>query len=189
MRFPGALLFLAGTMVAGPASAVDWSHPRAVVAAALNNNPTVVRLQAEADAARERIRPAGAQPNPMAMAGVQNKQIDLRDDEMMTMYMVGAQQTFTSGDKRRARRTAAQLEARALDQQVVSARATIEREALLTWYDAAAAGSQITAAEQVRSVVDAIIDAARVRYEVGTAEQAEVIRAQLERSNLEPEIL
>jgi outer membrane protein, heavy metal efflux system len=189
MRYPRALLFVAACAAATPVFPVDWTDPQSVVAAALDNNPTILRLQTSVAAARERIGPAGAQPNPMAMAGVQNKQIDLSDDEMMTMYMLGAQQTFASGEKRRARRTVADLEARALEQQIVSARAEIERDALTAWYDAAAADSQITAAEQVGSLIDAIVDSARVRYEVGNATQSEVIRAQLEKSNLEHQIL
>lgn len=185
MNFPRALLFV----IALPASALDWTDPRSVVAAALENNPTILRLQTEVEAARERVGPAASQPNPMAMAGVQNREIDFSDDPMMTMYMVGAQQTFTSGAKRRARRTAAELEVRAIEQRIIAAQAEIERDALLAWYDAAAADSRIAAAEQVRGLIDAIIDAARVRYEIGSAVQAEVIRAQLERSNLDHLIL
>jgi outer membrane protein TolC len=171
------------------AAALDWQDPKSVVEAALTNNPTLARLEREVAAARERIAPAGSQPNPMLMAGVQNKEIDLSDDEMMTMYMVGAQQTIARGGRREARRTIAELEARVFEQQIVSARAEIERAAIFAWYDLAAADSQIHAAEQVRGLIDAIIDAARVRYEVGTSIQADVIRSQLEKSNLEHQIL
>lgn len=189
MRFQRALLFVIAAAVTAPAFAVDWSDPRSVVAAAVDSNPTLLRLQTEVSAARERVRPASAHPNPMLMAGVQNKEIDLRDDEMMTMYMVGAQQTFTNRGRRNARRSAAELDVRAAEQQVLAARAEIEREALLAWYDIAAADSQAAAAEQVRTLIEAIIGAARVRYEVGTGIQAEVIRAQLERSAVEHQIL
>ena len=188
MRFPSVLLWIV-VAHALPALALDFHDPRSLTTAALAQNPTILRLQAEADAARERVRPAAAQPNPMLMAGLQDKQIDLSDDEMMTMYMVGAQQTFASGDKRRARRAIAELQVRALEQSIATARAQIERDVLLAWYDAAAADSQITAAEQVRALIEAIIGAARVRYEVGDAIQADVIRAQLEKSALEHEIL
>ncbi|HUP50155.1 MAG TPA: TolC family protein [Thermoanaerobaculia bacterium] len=189
MRVSRALLFVVAAFPAVPASAIDWHDPQAVAAAALENNPTILRLQSEVEAARERIAPAASQPNPMVMAGVQNKEIDLGDDAMMTMYMVGARQTFADPARRRARRSIAELEVRAVEQQIASARAEIERDALLAWYDAATADSQIVAAEQVRGLIEAIIDAARVRYEVGNAAQAEVIRAHLERSNLEHLIL
>ena len=185
MKFSRALLFV----IALPASALDWNDPPATVAAAVAESPTIARLQSELTAARERIAPAGSLPNPMAMAGVNNKEIDLSDDPMMTMYMVGAQQTFTSGARRRAMRSAAELEAAAIEQQIEAARAEIERDVLVAWYDAAAADSKITTAEEIRMLIDAIVDAARVRYEVGTSIQADVIRAQLERSNLDHLIL
>lgn len=184
------LLALSCALPAAPrALAVDFNDPRAVVAAALETHPTLTRVRAEAAAARERIAPAGALPNPMLMAGVQNKQIDLRDDEMMTMYMVGVSQTLVLPDKRDARRDAAELEAAALEKEVDSARAEIERDVLLAWYEVAATDAQLTATAQVREMIDAVVAAARVRYEVGTGMQADVIRAQLEGSGLDHEIL
>jgi outer membrane protein TolC len=125
----------------------------------------------------------------MVMAGIQNKQIDLSDDEMMTMYMVGASQTIVRPSKREPRRAAAELEARAAELQIASARAAIERDVLLAWWDAATADAQLSNAAAVREMIDAIVAAARVRYEVGTAAQADVIRAQLQGSDLDQQIL
>ncbi len=181
-----SVLFL---LLAFPAAALDFHDPRGVVAAALESHPTLTRMHAEAAAARERIAPASALPNPMLMAGVQNKQIDLRDDEMMTMYMVGISQTMIRPEKRDARRGAAELEARALEKQIDSARAEIERDVLLAWYELATADAQLEATAQVRELIDAAVAAARVRYEVGSGMQADVIRAQLQGSDLDHEIL
>jgi cobalt-zinc-cadmium efflux system outer membrane protein len=180
------LFILLGTQ---PLLAVDFRDRESVVAAALESHPTLASLRLEADAARERIRPAQALPNPMLMGGVQNKQIDLADDEMMTMYMLGASQKLVRPAKREAARDIAALTAGALEQQVVSARAEIERDALLAWYDLAIADAQIETANGVRDMIDAVIAAARVRYEVGSALQADVIRAQLQQSDLDHEIL
>lgn len=182
--FVGAALLA----LAARGQALDWQDPKAIVAAALANHPTVARLEAEASAAREQVAPAASQPNPMLMAGVQNKPLDLSDAEM-TMYMVGAQQTLVRGSKLEARSRVAELRADAAGQQAAAARAVIERDVLFAWYDAAAADSKLSVAEQVRELIGAIVDAARVRYEVGTSIQAEVIRAQLERSNLEHQVL
>jgi len=176
-------------LIATPMHAIDFNDPRALVQAALETHPTLARLRAETAAARERVAPASAKPNPMLMAGIQNKQIDLRDDEMMTMYMVGASQTFVRPAKLEARRNAAELEVRALERQLDSARAEIERDVRLAWYELAATDAKLRTTEQVRELIDAVVAAARVRYEVGTSAQADVIRAQLEQSNLEHEIL
>lgn len=172
-----------------PLFAVDFNDQRAVVEAALATHPTLARLRAEAAAARERVRPAEALPDPMIMAGVRDKQVDLEDDGMMTMYMVGASQTFPRPEKREARRNVAELAARAADKEIESVRAEIERDVLLAWYDLATADAELQAIESVREMVEAIIEAARVRYEVGTSQQADVIRAQLQRSDLDHEIL
>ncbi|HEX9982700.1 MAG TPA: TolC family protein [Thermoanaerobaculia bacterium] len=185
--------FVVALALASPAFtsafAIDWQDPRAVVAAAAQNQPALVRLQAQAEAARERAASAGALPNPMVMAGVQDKQVDLRDDEMMTMVMVGASQTFTRKAKRDARRESASLEATALERELDVVRAGIERDALLAWYELAAADSRTRAAEQVRQALEAVVAAARIRYEVGGAAQADVVRAQLQQSDLEQQLL
>lgn len=184
------LLLLAQPLFATqPLFAIDFGDPRALVAEAVGKHPALVRLRAEAAAARERVTGSDALPNPMVMSGVQNKQIDLRNDEMMTMYMVGASQRFVRSGKREARREAAELEARAAELQLDSARAAIERDVLLAWYDVAATDAQLASAAQVRELVGALIDAARVRYEVGTSLQSDIIRAQLESSDLEHEVL
>jgi outer membrane protein TolC len=125
----------------------------------------------------------------MLMAGLRDKQVNLRDDEMMTMYMVGISQTLIRPEKRDARRDAAEAAARAAEKELESARAEIERDALLAWYDIASADARLHATAHVRELVDAIVAAARVRYEVGTSLQADVIRAQLQASDLDLEIL
>ena len=181
------LLFL--LLIAQPMLAVDFNDPTAVVGAALEAHPTLARLRAVADAARERVLPAGSLPNPMLMAGVQNKQVDLRDDEMMTMYMVGISQTLTRPERRDALRESAQLSTVIAGKELESARAEIERDVLLAWYDLASADAQLHATGQVREMTDAVVAAARVRYEVGTSGQADVIRAQLQVGDLEHEML
>jgi outer membrane protein TolC len=175
-------------LLAQRALALDFNDRQSLVTAALASHPTLTRMRADAAAARERVAPAGALPNPMLMAGVQNRRIDLRSDEMTT-YMVGASQTITRPSRRESRRAIAALEARTIDLELDSAAAAIERDVLLAWYDVAAADAQLSATNHVREMVDAVIAAARVRYEVGTSAQADVIRAQLQRSDLDHEIL
>ena len=183
------LILFSLLLIAQPSFAIDFTDPKAVAAAAVSGHPTVARLEAEAAAARERVTPAGSLPNPMLMAGLRDKQVNLRDDEMMTMYMVGISQTLVRPEKRDARRESAELAAVAIDKELASARAEIERDALLAWYELASADAQLHATEHVRELVNAVVAAARVRYEVGTSLQADVIRAQLEVSALDQEIL
>jgi outer membrane protein, heavy metal efflux system len=183
-------LVAAFALLLSPAAyAVDWSDPQSLVALAQANDPGLVRMRAEVAAARERVVPAAARPNPMLMGGIQNKMIDLRDDDMMTMYMVGASQTFVSREKRDARRSAAELTVASVEAQLASVQVEIERDVLFAWYDIAAIDEQLREIDAVRNLIDAIVGAARVRYEVGSAAQSEVIRGQLEKSDLDHRVI
>lgn len=176
-------------LFAQPLSAIDFRDPSSLVERAIDLHPTLAALRADVSAAQERVAPAGALPNPMLMAGVQNKQLDLRDDEMMTMYMIGASQTFIRREKRESRTAAARLAALAAEYEYASARAAVERDVLLAWYDLASADAQLRTTESVREIIDAVVAASRVRYEIGTSIQADVIRAQLQQSTLERELI
>src|SRR5438270_4693823 len=100
----GALL-----IAASAPAAIDWNDPQSVIAAAIAASPSLRENAANLTAARAQLRGAGARPNPMLMAGVQDQQIGLSRDPMMTMYMAGASQTFVRGERRDALRRAAQL--------------------------------------------------------------------------------
>lgn len=176
-------------LIAQPLLAIDFQNPDELAAAAVEKHPAIARMRAEAAAARERIAPAESLPNPMLMSGVQNKPIGSGDDPMMTMYMVGMSQRLVRPEKREAARQAAELEARAMETRVEAERAMVERDVRMAWYELAATDAQLSSATRVREMIEAIVAAARVRYEVGNAMQSEVIRAQLEASNVEHEIL
>ncbi|MEK6372242.1 MAG: TolC family protein [Acidobacteriota bacterium] len=171
------------------AQSVDWHDPTAVAHAAAVAHPAVHRIEAEARAARARVAQAGAYPNPMLMAGIQDLQVDLSHDEMMTMYMVGASQTIPRRSRRDALRSAAALEVRRIELEAESVRAEAERDALFAWYDLAAADSQLRSLGEVGEAFDALVDAVRARYEAGSAIQADIVRAQLQRSEIEHQIL
>jgi outer membrane protein TolC len=170
------------------AAAIDWNDPRAVAAAAVDASPSLRILDAEITAARARQRGAGALPNPMLMSGVQNMQVDLSRDPM-TMYMVGASQTFVRKGRREAMTRAAQLDVQQLEQQLETKRAEIARDASLAYTEAAAAQNQINANEEIAAIAATMADAARIRYETGSAAQIDIIRAKLESSNIRHEVL
>jgi outer membrane protein TolC len=168
---------------------IDWHNSEAVAREALERHPGLASIALRTDAAQERTRAAGAYPNPMIMAGIQDQQIDLTRDEMMTMYMVGASQTIPRKGRRDALKHGAQLDVEQLRIEARSFREEIRRDTLFAYYDLASADSQTTATEQLAAAVDAIVAAARFRYEAGTTIQAEVIRAQLQQSNIEHQLL
>ena len=118
---------LAASFAAQQTFAFYWRDPQSLAASAVADSPRIARLQSELIAAVDRGSYTASQPNPMVMTGVQDKQIDLTDDEMMTMYMVGASQRFVRPSKRDVKREAGALAVKAIEQQIVSAQAEIER--------------------------------------------------------------
>ena len=181
---------IAGALLtASVASAIDWNDPRSVVEAALAVSPSLRQIDAGLASARARMESAGATPNPMLMAGVENQQIDLTRDPFMTMYVIGASQTFVRGGRRDALRRIAELDAERLQRERDSRRAEITRDVLIAWNEAAAATSEISANEEIEKLAAMIGDAARARYEAGTAAQNEIIRAKVETSNIRHSIL
>jgi cobalt-zinc-cadmium efflux system outer membrane protein len=175
-------------LIAGSASAIDWNNPHSVVEAALKAAPSLRGIDAQLEAARARERAAGATPNPMLMAGVQNQQLDLSRDPM-TMYMVGASQTFVRGERRDALRRAAQLDVERLQRERESGTAEIARDVLVAYDEAATAQNQIAANEEIAKLASMTGDAARARYEVGAAAQIDIIRAKVEANNIRHEVL
>src|SRR5438067_9666513 len=184
----GAFL-IALSISASASAAIDWNDPRSVVAAAVAASPSLREIDANFAAARARLRGAGATPNPMLMAGVQNQQIDLSRDPAMTMYMVGASQTFVRGERRDALQRAAQLDLERLEREAESRRAAIARDVLVAYDEAAAASNQIAANEEIAKLASMMGEAARARYEVGAAAQIDIIRARIEASNVRHQIL
>ena len=181
-----ALLLIATN---APAQTIDWGDPDTVVSAAVHAHPALTALSAEVRAAKERVIRAGSLPNPMLMAGIQDQQIDLTRDEMMTMYMVGASQRLVRKDRREALKRAAELEVERLERDYESRSAEVEREVRLAWVEAAAAQNQIAATEEIARVLGSIVDASRIRYETGSAPQADMIRARLEQSRILHELI
>jgi outer membrane protein, heavy metal efflux system len=184
-----ALAVLSFSALTASAQSIDWHDPHAVARAAADAHPAVRRIEAEARAARERVTQAGAVPNPMLMAGVSDLQVDLSHDEMMTMYVVGASQTIPRRACRNALRSAAELEVQRIELEAASVRAEAERDALFAWYDLAAADSQTHALGEVGKALDSLVAAVKARYEAGSAIQADIIRAQLQRSEVDHQLL
>ncbi len=176
-------------IAASSPAAIDWNDPRSVVEAAITASASLREVEASLAAARARQRSAGVMPNPMVMAGVQNQQVDLSRDPMMTMYMVGASQTFVRKARRESLQRSAAFDVQRLEREADVRRAEITRDVLVAYNEAAAAQNQIAANEEIASLANLTAEAARARYEVGTAAQTDIIRAKLEAGNVRHEML
>jgi len=175
-------------LIAARAGAIEWNTPDTVVDAAIAVAPSLHEIDARIAAARARLAGTGTLPNPMLMAGVQNRQIDLSADPM-TMYMVGASQTFVRRDRRETSQRAAALDVQQLEREREVRVAEVRRDVLIAYDEAAAAANQIAANEEIATLVASTGQAARIRYETGFAPQIDIIRAKLEETNVRHAIL
>src|SRR5438105_8281785 len=132
--FRKQLACLAGVLlIAASASALDWNDPHSIVDAALAVSPALREIEANLAAARARQKGAGATPNPMLMAGVQNQQIDLSTDANMTMYMAGVSQTFVRRERRNVLQHEAGLAVEQLERESEARRAEVARDVLVAY--------------------------------------------------------
>jgi outer membrane protein TolC len=190
-----ALLLLVG--VAGT-HAADGTLPGATLESLLvlarERHPELRAMQYEADAAAQRVGPAGALPDPML-------NMELRDvtNEMsggsfnLSPANVGStryqfRQTFPAWGRRGARRDAAQATA---DEAAQRARATwIEiamriKTAFARWQQVHATLEQ---SRELLALTDRLEAVAQARYASGMAPQQDAIRAQVERTTMTTEI-
>ncbi|NUQ20998.1 MAG: TolC family protein, partial [Gemmatimonadaceae bacterium] len=85
-----------------------------LVALALRTSPALRAARSRVDAASARVAPAGARPDPMFMAGIQNFPLsDPGFGDFMTMKMIGVSQTIPYPGKLRRRTVIAEREAEA----------------------------------------------------------------------------
>jgi len=172
-----ALLAL-GVLGPMPACATTLDSVLAVVSA---RNPALAASVARAEAARERVTPAGAWENPMLELGVQNVPTSGGFDmDPMTMKTLGVTQRISPwGRLGLARRAAGEaagavaLEARLDRQQALGA-------AVEAYAAAWAAGERVSAAERHLGVMSRMNEAARSRYAAGAGRLDEVLRARAE---------
>ena len=188
MKYLQIIVLFAAALPATPALAVDWNHPDSVVQTAIEVNPALAALSAQIRAAEERVAPAGSLPNPMLMGGVQSQPVNLSYDSM-TMYMVGASQTLVRKSRRAALRRSAELDVERLRREYDARKAEIERDVRLTYIDAAAAQNEITATAEIARILKSVSDSSRIRYENGAVPQTDLIRAMLEESTVEHQML
>lgn len=182
----GLALAFAPTAVAAQVVPVNPSRPAVAPARALDSllalavatSPAVRAAEARFDAARARVGPAGARPDPMLMAGVQNLPVTAPGfaDEM-TMKMVGVQQTIPYPGKLGLMTRAAEAQVVAARADVDAARSAVAREVREAYYEMAFLDRALRTAERTRAVFAGLIPVAEASYGAGTGGQRDVLAA------------
>ena len=153
-----------------------------LIGRALATSASLRAENARTRAARSRVAPAGARPDPMLMAGFRNVPLtspSLSRDEM-TMSMAGISQTIPYRGKRPLRARVAQAEADAADARSAEVRLTVTRQVTGAYYTLAASRLVLDAVARQQQLAVALAPAVEARYAAGTAMQSDIVTTRSE---------
>jgi cobalt-zinc-cadmium efflux system outer membrane protein len=165
------------------ADAVD-----SLVALALEVNPSINAAEHAVDAARARVGPAGALPDPMLSAGIMNFPISEPGfDDFMTMTTVGVGQRLPFPGKLSLATRAAELELRAAQSRLEAVCLELEADVRTAWYELAFLDRSLEVIGDNQTLLVNLIGVTESRYGVGTGGQQDVLRARVEAARLAEE--
>jgi outer membrane protein, heavy metal efflux system len=153
-------------------------------------NPMVRGARASATAARERVGPAGALPDPQLQLGLMNRMASDFGSTMdpMTMNQVQLMQMLPwpgklGGAKRAARHSAAAAAADADEQDRMLA-----AQVRMAYYQIAYADRALAVMGRTRDLLRGFLDVSTTMYAVGSVVQQDVLRAQVEVARMSEEL-
>ena len=156
-----------------------------LIARALSASPAVHAAAAQVKAASARLGPAGARPDPMLMAGIQNLPVSEPGfSDVMTMKMIGVEQAFPFPGKLSLRTRAASDEVAAAGAALDGVRLDVALKVKRSYYDLAFADQALLIVRLNQAVLANLLAVSEARFEAGTGSQADVLRARTEVANL-----
>lgn len=190
----GVLGSATGALAQAPAMSAEGelgTSLKGVLAFVEARNPELRAMTYEADAAHERLRGAGALPDPVI-------QMELRDipfsDPTLSPANAGntryaVRQMYPLGDKRELRRGIAAAEASVADARrgEVVAETRMRAKVAFSQYWYAAQAQRVT--ESLRALMADLEQIARARYGSGLTPQQDVIKAQTELTSLRSDLV
>src|SRR5690606_36123513 len=153
-----------------------------LLARANESNPTLRAARERVQAARARVAPAGAIPDPMLGIGVMNLPVDGAGYSEMTMNTVMLGQTVPFPGKLGLQRQIAERELAAAEARLEGTRLDLERDARRAYYELAFLDRALDVVKQNQRLLVTLIGVTQARYGVGSGGQDEVLRAQVEAS-------
>lgn len=163
----------------------------ALVEEAMQANPEIRAARQEAEAAQQRIAPAGALNDPMLEVGVINLPVNsfnFRQDDM-TMKMIGFGQRLPYPGKRKLREEVAERDADAARHRYRETANRVVRDVSVAYYNLALNATLTRITLRNRDTLDQLLGIARAKYEVGQGNQADVLKAQLQLSRMSEELI
>ena len=157
-------------------------------------NPAIIAARNRVAAARARIGPASAWPDPMLMAGIQNLPLGkmsaqgmamsaLPGDDM-TMKMIGVSQTIPFPGKSGLRRQHRRARGRCGSRRGSGSSLDAERDVKKSYFELAYLDRAIEIVNQNQPVLADVIRVAEAHYAAGLAGQQDVLKARVEAARL-----
>jgi len=190
----GAMAVLAWPLlplgVAAQASPSDTLTVSAAIRLALNANPMLSAARFSADAAAQRVGPAGALPDPELQLGLMNRMISAfgSTTDPMTMNQVLLMQMLPwpgkLGNARRAAEHTAGAARADADEQAVM----LEAQVRMAYYEVADADRALEVMRRTQGLLRDFLQISTTMYSVGSAVQQDVLRAQVDVARMGEEI-
>ena len=197
MRSPLRLLPALAILLAAPAAVAQTPKPAhtgiedpvlsSLVQEAIRRNPDLAEARSQVAASRERIPQAKALPDPSLSLGLQNDGFHgLQVGKMPTSYyQIMVTQPLPWPGKRDAREKVAALGVRVQDAALARTRLSLLADLERAYVGLILVREQLGLLDQQATYLRQAEGSARVRYQVGQASQADLLRAQLERTRLQ----
>jgi outer membrane protein TolC len=185
------LLALAGTAQAEP---LPGASVESLLAAAREHSPDVRMVRLEAEAARERIQPAGALPDPVLRIELENITRNGSQGATLNPSQVGdtkytLMQPLPFWGKRDLKREVASAEATQAEGRAADTWAEVAARIKTLYAQYWLTGQSLQLTRENIELTRRLEQIAQARYAGGLAAQQDAIRAQLERSAMDAELV
>ena len=159
-----------------------------LITLALAVSPMVAAARARVDAALARVGPAGARPDPLLTAGIQNlplgSEAPTNGPDPMTMRTIGVSQRFPFPGKVALQQRVAQRQVDAARAMLLTARLDVARQVRDAYYDVAFADQALAVVAGQRDVLAGIVRVTAARYTAGASAQRDVLAARVRAAQL-----
>ncbi len=188
-----AIIFVFGGFEAFSQTEVDKTNDmlRELIQEALENNPKLEAAVQRALSAEKAIPQAGALPDPELSFGLSNLPVNsfAFNQDPMTGKVIGVMQMFPFPGKLSLATDMAEYEAAAIKYQQEEIRNQVIKMVKQTYFDLYATDRALETTEKNRALMEQFVHVAETKYATGSGLQQDVLRAQVEISKLEDDLI
>jgi outer membrane protein TolC len=157
---------------------------------AIRVSPKLAMLRAKRNVTENKIPQVSNLPNPMLMLGLMNLPTNSFsfNQEPMTQKVIGLQQTIPFPGKLSAMEDAASIDTLIVDKEIKDAENEIRKNVKEKYYSLSFFRKSLMYAKENKNLLEKISDVVSTKYSVSTASQQNLIKVQLEITNLSDKI-